>query len=74
MAGTYREGVASRGAQLKFINEMSAVREEMEESAATGDLDVVLGREVLEVEAITFLPFQHLCTAGTIPRENICGR
>ena len=74
MPGTYREGVASRGVQLKFLDEMSAVREEMEQSAATGDLDVILGREVLEVEAITFLPFQHLCGAGTIPRKNICGR
>ena len=53
---------------------MESVQEEVEESATSGRLNVVLGRQLLEVEGISFLPAVHLCEAGAIPQDELCGK
>ena len=52
---------------------MESVQEEVEESATNGRLSVVLGRQLLEVEGVSFLPAVHLCEAGAIPQDDLCG-
>ena len=59
--------------QLSFLEKMESVQEEVEESATSGRLSVVLGRQLLEVEGISFLPAIHLCEAGAIPQDQLCG-
>ena len=52
---------------------MESVQEDVEESATSGRLSVVLGRQLLEVEGVSFLPAVHLCEAGAIPQDELCG-
>ena len=52
---------------------MDSVQEEVEESATSGRLSVVLGRQLLEVEGVSFLPAVHLCESGAIPQDDLCG-
>ena len=52
---------------------MESVQEEVEESATSGRLSVVLGRQLLAVKAVSFLPPLHLCEAGAIPQDELCG-
>lgn len=50
------------------------VQDKVELSAVTGKLDLMLGKELLKMENITFLPHEFLCEAGAIPQGEFCGK
>ena len=53
---------------------MESVQGKVEESATSGRLNVVLGRQLVDVEGISFLPAVHLCDTGAIPQGELCGK
>ena len=73
-SGKYRDAISRKATQLSFLEKMESVQEEVEESATSGRLNVVLGRQLLEVEGVSFLPAVHLCEAGAIPQDELCGK
>ena len=74
LIGKYRTPINRKETQLDFIDDVTVVQDKIEHSAANGSLDLLLGKELLEMEEITFSPHEFLCNAGAIPQGDSCGK
>ena len=58
--------------QLFFVNEVSDVQYELADSSSSGNLDLVIGKDILLAEEILFSSHKFLCPSGSISHGNSC--
>ena len=74
LVGKYSDAVVTDVMHDRFVTQVDSVQTKLIDSSHSGDLDVEIGKDLLIAEKFQFSEYQFVCSPGSVPRNNVCGR